>query len=435
MGRSLAARIGGTPAHLIALLATLSQAEAQAVPYAWQVWGREKQFAPAGDWRTWLILAGRGFGKTRCGAEWVRQEIESGRRGRLALVARTAGDVRDVIVEGESGIMAISPPWFRPHYEPSKRRLTWPNGAIATTYSADEPDSLRGPQHDGAWGDEIAAWADPDAWDQLMLGLRLGNDPKCVATTTPRAIPLIRKLIADPSTVTVRGSTFENAANLAPVFLDEMLRKYKGTRLGRQELYAELLEDVPGALWQREKLDQLRVQALPSMCRVVVAIDPAVTHGEDSDETGIVVAGLGEDGHAYVLSDLTCKASPDAWARRAVKAYHDHEADRIVAERNQGGDMVEHTIRTVDPRVSYKSVVAKRGKYVRAEPVAALYEQGKVHHVGGLPELEDQMCRYVPEAFDGSPDRVDALVWALTDLMLGEGAARFEKHYGGSRRA
>jgi predicted phage terminase large subunit-like protein len=243
-----------------------------------------------------------------------------------------------------------------------------------------------------------------------------------VVTTTPKPTALVRHLL-EVSDYVVRGNTFDNASNISPEALAELHRKYNGTRLGRQELYAEVLDDVPGALWQRDQLDRLRVRVAPDLRRVVVAIDPAVTHGENSDETGIVVVGVGSDGHAYVLADLTCRASPDTWARRAVDAYHDYKADRIVAERNQGGDLVEHTIRTVGPKVAYRSVVAKRGKYVRAEPVAALYEQGKVHHVGGFAALEDQMCRYVPDDFDGSPDRVDALVWALTDLMLGEGKA------------
>jgi predicted phage terminase large subunit-like protein len=373
---------------------------------------------PGGDWRVWLLLAGRGFGKTRTLTEWVRDEAESGRRGRLALVAPTVADVRDVLVEGESGILAVSAPGFRPTYEPSKRRLTWPNGALATTYSADEPDRLRGPQHDGAACDEIAAWRYPETWDMLQFGLRLGADPRAVVATTPRPVRLVRELLAAPTTVVTRGTTHENAQNLAPAFLEQIVARYGGTRLGRQEIDAELLDDTPGALWTRKAIDDLRVAAHPDLARVVVAVDPAVTSGEDADQTGIVVAGLGVDGHGYVLGDLTCRLSPDGWARRAVNAYHAHRADRLVAEVNNGGELVEATVRTVDRNVSYKAVHASRGKRTRAEPVAALYEQGKVHHVGALPDLEDQMCGYVPDAYDGSPDRVDALVWALTELVL-----------------
>lgn len=405
------------------LLAELSDQEVLALLYDWPFWARPNQLPPPGDWRVWLVLAGRGFGKTRTGAEWLRDQVQNRGRGRLALVAPTAADARDVMVEGESGILAISPPWFRPVYEPSKRRLTWPNGAIATTYSADEPDRLRGPQHDGAWADELAAWKYPDAWDMLMFGLRLGTDPRVVATTTPKPVRLIRELLASETTAVSRGSTYENAANLAPAFLQQIVTKYKGTRLGRQELDGEVLDDVPGALWTRKALDDLRRPAAPELVRVVVAIDPAVTSGEDSDETGIVVAGRGVDGHGYVLRDLSCRMSPDGWARRAVVAFQDHRADRIVAEVNNGGDLVEQVVRTVDRSVPYKAVHASRGKRVRAEPIAALYEQGKVHHVGGLPDLEDQMCSFLPEGGDKSPDRVDALVWALTELLLGGGAS------------
>lgn len=417
---SLAVLLASLPEpERIQALAELTEQEAEALLYDWPFWARPNQLPPPGDWRVWLVLAGRGFGKTRTGAEWLRDQVENRGRGRLALVAPTAADARDVMVEGESGILAISPPWFRPVYEPSKRRLTWPNGAIATTYSADEPDRLRGPQHDGAWADELAAWKYPEAWDMLMFGLRLGMDPRAVVTTTPKPVRLIRELLAAATTVVTRGSTYENAANLAPAFLEQIVTKYKGTRLGRQELDGEVLDDVPGALWTRKVLDDLRRTTAPELVRVVVAIDPAVTSGEDSDETGIVVAGRGADGHGYVLADLSCRMSPDGWARRAVNALQDHKADRIVAEVNNGGDLVERVIRTVERTVPYKAVHASRGKRVRAEPIAALYEQGKVHHVGSLPDLEDQMCTYLPEGSDKSPDRVDALVWALTELMLG----------------
>ena len=398
------------------ILADLTEKEAEALLYDWRFWARPNQVPPPGDWRTWLVLAGRGFGKTRTGAEWVREQVEQGQCSRMALVAPTAADARDVMVEGESGILAISPPWFRPLYEPSKRRLTWPNGAIATTYSADEPDRLRGPQHDGAWADELAAWKYSETWDMLMFGLRLGADPRAVVTTTPKPVRLIRELLAAATTVVTRGSTYENADNLAPAFFEKIISKYEGTRLGRQELHAEVLDDVPGALWARKMLDDLRRLAAPDLVRVVVAVDPAVTSEEGSDETGIVVAGKGADGHGYVLEDLSGRFSPDAWARRAVDAYQERQADRVIAEVNNGGDLVETIVRTVDARVSYKGVHASRGKQTRAEPVAALYEQGRIHHVGSLEDLEDQMCTWLPGM--KSPDRMDALVWALTELML-----------------
>jgi len=398
-------------------IAQLSQREVETLLYDWSLLARENQIAPTGNWRTWLVMAGRGFGKTRVGAEWVRGEVESKRRGRIALIAPTASDARDVMVEGESGILAISPNWDRPLYEPSKRRLTWRNGAIATTYSADEPDRLRGPQHDGAWCDELAAWKYPEAWDMLLFGLRLGVDPRSVVTTTPRPTKIIRDLAKSATTHVTRGSTFDNRANLAQAFLEEITRKYEGTRLGRQELNAEILDDNPNALWQRAAIDALRVKEAPPLKRVVVGIDPSVTGGSESDECGIVCAGLGIDGHGYVLDDLSLVASPDGWARVAVRAYHDRKADRIVAEVNNGGEMVELVIRTVDRNVSYKAVHASRGKMIRAEPIAALYEQSRVHHVGGFPKLEDQMVEYDPNTATHSPDRMDALVWVMTELF------------------
>lgn len=389
--------------------------------YRWTLQARPNQLPPPGAWRTWLVLAGRGFGKTRTGAEWIRSQVETSACGRLALVAPTAADARDVMVEGESGLLAIAPPWNRPKYEPSKRRLTWPNGALATLYSADEPERLRGPQHDGAWCDELASWRYAEAWDMLQFGMRLG-DPRTVVTTTPKPKKLLLDLIKADSTAITRGSTYENRANLAPAFLEQIVAKYEGTRLGRQELNAEVLEDVEGALWKRQQLDDLRVSTHPDLTRVVVAVDPAVTSGDDADETGIIVAGIGSDGHGYVLRDQSGRFSPDAWARRAVAAFHAASADRLVAEANNGGDLLETVLRTVDRSIPYTKVHASRGKQTRAEPVAALYEQQRVHHVGGFPELEDQLCGWVPG--DKSPDRLDALVWALTFLMLGQGEVR-----------
>jgi phage terminase large subunit-like protein len=415
-----------TSAQRQEILSTLTDAEAEALLYDWSFWARDKQLAPVGEWETWLIMAGRGFGKTRTGAEWVRDQIERQGKRRLALVARTAADVRDVMVEGESGILAICPHWNRPHYEPSKRRLVWPNGAMATTYSGDKPDQLRGPQHDGAWCDELAAWRYPESFDQLQFGLRLGDNPQVVITTTPRPIQVIRDLIKDPATVVTSGSTYENIANLAPRALDRLRRKYENTRLGQQELYAKLLDDNPGALWKRKTIEDLRVTQHPELQRIVVAIDPQAKKSSDkreldeTSETGIVVAGVAYDGQGYVLDDLTIDGSPDQWGRAAVTGYYKFEADRIVGETNQGGDMVEYTVRTIDDKVPFKQLHASRGKHTRAEPVAALYEQGKVHHVGMFAELEDQMCQWVPG--DDSPDRMDALVWALTELMLGDQA-------------
>ena len=364
-----------------------------------------------------MYLAGRGWGKTRVGAEIIRQDAKS--FGRIALVGATAADVRDVMVEGESGILAISPPNERPTYEPSKRRLTWPNGAVATTYTAEEPDRLRGPQHERAWADEVAAWKYPGAWDMLMFGLRLGRDPRAVATTTPKQTPHMRAIKAAPGTVIIRGRTYDNAANLAPSFLTAVTTRYAGTRLGRQELDGEDLDDNPNAMWQRARIDELRVTKHPDLVRVVVAVDPAASATEESAETGIIVAGLGTDGHGYILDDCTVHGSPNAWGRAAVTAYHKHRADRIVAEVNNGGDMVIFVLETVDANVPTAKVHASRGKATRAEPVAALYEQGRVHHVGSFPHLEDQLCTWEPG--QTSPDRLDALVWALTELMLEQG--------------
>jgi predicted phage terminase large subunit-like protein len=325
-------------------------------------------------------------------------------------------------------MLAIGPPQQRPRYEPTKRRLTWPNGAIATTYSADEPERLRGPQHDAAWCDEIASWRYPEAWDMLMFGLRLGNDPRVVVTTTPKPIRIIRELIADPTTVITRGSTYDNRANLAPAFLQQIIRKYEGTRLGRQELNAEVLDDAPGALWNRQGLEDARWpphRNVPEFARIVVAIDPAATSGEEADETGLVVAGRDGDGRGFVLEDQSGRYQPVEWARLAIALYTKYKADRIVAEVNNGGEMVEATIRMLNANVSYSPVHATRGKVVRAEPIAALYEQGKIYHVGAFPALEDQMCAFTTD-FDRkvagySPDRVDALVWALSDLFVQAG--------------
>jgi phage terminase large subunit-like protein len=404
------------------ILSGLSPDQLLRLPYDWEgFWARPSQLPPAGSWRVWMLLAGRGFGKTRCGAEWIRSQVKAGRR-RLALVAPTAADVRDVMVEGESGILAIHPDQERPLYEPSKRRLTWSCGAVATTYTADEPERLRGPQADAAWCDEIGSWRYPEAWDMLMFGMRLGDNPRCVVTTTPRPTKLIRELVRDPTTIVTRGSSYENRGNLAPAFFDQIVRKYEGTRLGRQELNAELLEDTPGALWTHALIEANRLRAPPIMTRVVVAIDPAATSGEESDETGIVVVGKDANGQGYVLADVSGRYAPTEWAKIAIATYKAHSADRIVGEVNNGGDMVEATLRMVDRNVPFTAVRASRGKVVRAEPIAALYEQGRMHHVGTFPQLEDQMANFTTDfdraAAGYSPDRVDSLVWGCTELLV-----------------
>ena len=396
---------------------SFSEDEISQLLYTWEAWARPEQVEPTGDWTFWLVKAGRGFGKTRTGAEWIRKKVEQG-SNRIGLIAPTAADVRDVMVEGESGILATSPPWSRPVYEPSKRRLVWPNGIMATTYSAEEPDRLRGPQHEILWADEIGHWRYPEAWDMAKLGLRLGVRPQAIVTTTPKPVRIVKELIEDKDCVMTGGSTYENVVNLAAAFYKTIVKKYEGTRLGRQEINAELLEDTPGALWTRQMISDLRVKKAPELVRIVVAIDPAVTSGDESDETGMIVGGLGVDGHGYVLQDLSCRIRPNMWARRAVNAYHVRKADRVIAEVNNGGDLVETVIRTVDPDIPYQSVHASRGKRTRAEPISALYEQKKIHHVGVFEDLEDQQCSFLPEGSGGSPDRVDALVWCFTFLML-----------------
>lgn len=411
------------------ILNEISDEEAAILLYDWLFWAREKQLPPAPPWRIWLILAGRGFGKTRTGAEWVRAGAESGELRRIAVIGATAGDVRDVMIEGESGLLAIAPPWRRPHYEPSKRRLTWPSGSIATLLSADDPDQVRGHQFDAAWADEIAAWPRPEAWDNLMMALRLGQAPQCVATTTPRPKAWLKRIVEAADTVLTRGRSMENRYNLAPGFLAAMEQTYGGTRLGRQELDGEFLADIPGALWQRDRIEQARMVPAdaPGFERIVVAIDPAASHHAASNETGIVVAArAGETG--YVLEDLSGRRAPADWAAVALDAFHRHRADRIVAEINQGGDMVEQVLRSIDPSAPLRLVRASRGKQLRAEPVAALYEQGRVRHLGRFDALEDQMCGFTGARESGSsPDRLDALVWALSELLLNRNRTRTEQ--------
>lgn len=405
------------PTQRAAWLASLSNDEALAYLHDWELWARPNQLPPAGNWYVWLLLAGRGFGKTRTGAEMTIATAKAMPKCHIALVAETAADVRAVIVEGpDSGILAISPPWFYPKYEPSKRRLTWPNGSYAETYSGEEPDQLRGPQHHFAWVDELAKYKYPqETWDNLELGLRLGRQPRVVVTTTPRPIKIIKTLLADPQTHVTGGNTYENYQNLAPAFVQRVVKKYEGTRLGQQELHAKLLEDTPGALWTRQLLEDTRVTKAPDLVRIVVAIDPSATSG--GDEAGIIAAGVDADGHGYVLDDRSVQASPQGWASAAVAVYHTLRADKLIAESNNGGEMVRVTISTIKNAPPVTLIHASRGKYTRAEPVAALYEQGKVHHVGLFANLEDELCSWVPG--EDSPNRLDAAVWALTELLIG----------------
>ena len=421
------ARLDGS--ELTEALSALSDEDCEALLYDWEFWAREKQKPPPGDWFCWLVTAGRGFGKTRLGAEWVRASVEgasplvapAGAPERIALVSQTIADGRDVMVEGESGLQLVSRPDHRPKFEISRRRMVWPNGIVAHLYSSEEPDQLRGPQHAIAWCDELAKWGAPEAsWSNLLLGLRLGSRPRVVVTTTPRPIALLKALVSDPTTVVTAGSTFENAAHLPPTFVDQVSRLYGGTRLGRQELDGLILEDVPGALWTDEMIDTARVGKAPPLRRVIVAIDPPVSHGEAANLCGIIVAGVALDDHFYVLADRSCQGlRPHQWMHRALAAYQEFEADRLVAEVNQGGDLIEALLRQEAPDVAYRAVRASRGKITRAEPVAALYERGFVHHVGCFKALEDQLRSYTGDAADGSPDRLDALVWAISDLARG----------------
>ena len=410
-----------------------------ALPYLFDFWALPHQVPPDGDWRTWVILGGRGAGKTRAGAEWVRSMVEGpsplapGRARRVALVAETMDQAREVMVFGESGIMSVCPPDRCPTWLAGRRMLEWPNGAMAQLFSAHDPESLRGPQFDAIWADELAKWRRArDAWDMLQFGLRMGDDPRACVTTTPRKSAMLRDLLAQDTTVVTHAATQANRANLAKSFLTEIEGRYGGTSLGRQEIEGVMLTDVEGALWTAAELARCQVADPPTCDRIVVAIDPPGTSHAGSDECGIVVAGVVmkgpvHDWHAVVLEDASVSAArPTVWAEAAIAAMARHGADRLVAEVNQGGDMVEAVVRGVDPLVSYRSVHASKGKVARAEPVAALYEQGRVSHVRGLSDLEDQMAQMTTRGFEGSgsPDRVDALVWALYDLMI-EPAAKW----------
>jgi len=422
----------GRSKRAIEVLAQLSHDQLDELMHDWLFWARTDQLPPGrasdgGAWTTWLVLGGRGAGKTRTGAEWVRG-LALGRApfaatpvSPIALVAETRDDLREVMVEGVSGLMAIHRNGERPEWQSSRRRLVWPNGAVAQGFSAEDPESLRGPQFAAAWADEVGKWRQADAaFDMLQFGLRLGGNPRQVITTTPRTIPLLRRLAADPATAVSVAATARNAYNLSPAFLDAVVGRYSGTRLGRQELEGEFVEDNPDALFPRSMIEAARCPAAPALTRVVVAVDPPAG-GRRTGGCGIVAAGLARDGVIYVLADASLDGvRPDVWAARALDTYHRHEADALIAEVNQGGTMVAEVMRSVDASVPVTPVRATRGKAVRAEPVAALYAQGRVRHAGVFPALEDEMAAFGPDGLANgrSPDRLDALVWAVSALAL-----------------
>lgn len=409
-------------------LSNFTEEELERLITSYSFIARPKQVFPTGDWRTWLINSGRGFGKTFIGSNWAIEQAQT-QKYPIALIGANAADVRDYMIEtGESSIIKQSPKWFTPEYQPSKRRLVFPNGVIAVAYSADNPDQLRGFNGARAWIDELAKFKYPtEVWDNLNFALRLGETPKVVITTTPRPIKLIRQLYADSDVLKTFGSTNENRSNLATSFVDYIYKKYDGTRLGRQELAGELLTDVPGALWSYSKLDETRLNKHPDLKLVVVAIDPAVTAEEDSNETGIVVCGIDENDHGYLLEDKSGVYSPVQWAEIAIDLYDTYSANYIVGEVNNGGDLVESNIQSTAKILSlqgkrkssyipYKKVHASRSKYIRAEPISSLYDKNQIHHIGTFPELEDQLCNWVHG--EDSPDRLDALVWGFSCLML-----------------
>lgn len=415
-----------------AFLNGLSNEALLALPWIFEFWALPHQLPPDGAWKTWVIMGGRGAGKTRAGAEWVRAQVEGarpsdpGRAARVALVGETVDQVREVMVFGESGILAVSPPDRRPEWNATRRMLTWPNGATAQVFSAHDPDSLRGPQFDAAWVDELAKWKrSQETWDQLQFALRLGPNPQQVVTTTPQSVPVLKAILKNPSSVITHAPTEANRAHLAASFLEEVQARYGGTRLGRQELEGVLIEDIDGALWTTQMLTAAQEGEAAEFDRIVVAVDPPVSGKVTSDECGIVVvgvtmAGQPRDWRAVVLEDASVRGSSTAWATAAVAAYHRHGADRMVAEVNQGGALVEEMIRQIDPMIAYKAVHAAVGKSARAEPVAALYEQGRITHRRGLGVLEEQMCLMTTQGFKGkgSPDRVDALVWAVNEALI-----------------
>lgn len=428
-----------TPAQRVAMMSDMTPQQEQAWWTDWATYARPEQVLPKSrPWFYWLYLAGRGAGKTRTGAETCREWVRQGYR-RLGLIAPTAADARDVMVEGESGLLAACSSsdkdysgreMGKPLYEPSKRRVTWANGAMATLYSADEPERLRGPQHDKMWADELCAWRRQETWDLALFGLRLGDNPQIFVSTTPKPQKLIMDLVKDEHCHVTRGSTYSNMANLSPAFLRVIKEKYEGTRLGEQELMGLILEEAEGALWTREMLETTRLGEIPGNLwfkKIVVAVDPATTNKEDSDATGIVVVGLGADGDGYVLADNTGHYSPAGWAERVDSTFKLWQADEVVAEGNQGGDMVKHVLHSVNPNLPVKIVHASRSKRARAEPVAALFEKKKAHLIGHHRELEDQLCNWEPLAGDESPDRLDAMVWGFYRLIIGNQEAEIRK--------
>ncbi len=423
-------------AHLLSLetavrlrqLSALSKEEQSELRFHWRLWARDEQVSPETDWRIWLVMAGRGFGKTRAGAEWVRETADADPDARIALIAASLGEARAVMIEGESGILAISPPDRMPVFEPSLKRLTWPNGATATLYSALEPESLRGPQHSHVWCDELAKWDNANgkalrAWDNMLLGLRLGEVPRVLVTTTPRAVALLQRLLGEDDISVTHGRTEDNIEHLPARFLRDIRRSFGETLLGRQELDGELIADLPGALWTRALLESCREPSASSPpARTVIGVDPPASSGGDA--CGIVVAALGEDGVGRILADASvAKASPERWARAVAQAAQAWQADRVIAEANQGGAMVESVLRAANVGLPLRLVHASRGKVARAEPIAALYEAGRVRHAGTFPALEDELCGLIAGGrYEGpgrSPDRADAAVWALTEMLLG----------------
>lgn len=413
------------------MLARVGNTGAEALARHWSLRARPEQLPPPGEWTVWLVLAGRGFGKTRAGAEWVRGLAERDGGARIALIGATLHEARAVMVEGESGLLAIAPTGWRPGWQPARRRLVWPNGAVASLYGAAQPDALRGAQHSHVWGDEIAKWHRGEAaWDNAMMGMRLGVRPRAMATTTPRPVALVRRLLRNPDVAVTRGATMDNRAHLPGAFVDAMVRDYGGTRLGRQELEGAYLEEAEGALWSHGLIERCRAvdAGVPAMARIVIGVDPPA--GTQGDACGIIVGGVDAQGVGWVLEDASVeRASPERWAMAVAGARDRWQADRIVAEANNGGAMVESVLRAVDAHAPVRLVHATRGKSARAEPVAALYEAGRVRHAAGFGRLEDELCGMIAGGgYEGpgrSPDRADALVWAMTELMLrGMGAPR-----------
>lgn len=407
-------------------LRSLDDDEAEALLYQWTFWARPKQLEPAGKWFCWLYLAGRGSGKTRAGAEWIRGRVESGRARRIALVGETFPDVRDTMILGDSGILSISPPHMRPVWSPANRSLTWPNGAQALVFAGENPDQLRGPQFDTAWVDELAKFYQPEeTWDNLELGLRLGDQPQVMVTTTPRPIPIVKQLVKDPMVIVTTGSSYENISNLASSYIKRVIKKYEGTRLGRQELHAEVLTDVRGALWSYDTIEHMRMTkeefANVELVRIAVSVDPAMSAEEDANETGIMVGGIDAKGHGYLFADVSDVYTPNEWGHTAIRMYDRFEADIICGETNQGGLLVENTLRTIRQNINFQSKWAVHNKGKRAEPISGLCQQGKIWLVGSFPVLEDQMVSMTPKEYlgAGSPDRLDAFVWLFWELMMG----------------